>query len=277
MDKRFERYLRSAVSQKGRNAGRKLSENTIKTYLADLGRIERHYGDVDRLYDSGALDNVERSMRRAANAEAPRFSTPMPDSSAAYAAPIAWYREFRRALVKASDSHVSLNPESLLPQDAESLLSQDVAARNIAPKAGEPSPSPMADQAPVTVPAAPYKGGMEGIIRETIAFNRSRDRGLVAAVRKRDDWRCQACGFRRHFQGKFIIDVHHFYPLADGEQAASSEDCICLCPNCHRLAHTQRDRPIPLDELRRIVAGETALSGPKPPPPAAAPAPRCPS
>lgn len=246
MDRRFEDFLRASVSKKGKNAGRRLSGKTIQTYLSDLLRIEEYYGDVDYLYDSGGLDDVESSMRRRSNAPAPRFATPLPQSSNAYASPIAWYREFGRSLAERSNT----NQET----DEALALFGTTSSTGEPPQAFEPLNEAITGEGATTVSAAPYKGGLEGIVRETLALNRSRNRGLIEAVRKRDNRRCQACGFRREFRGKFIIEVHHLYPLADGERAASSEDCICLCPNCHRLAHTQRDRPIPLDELRRIVA-----------------------
>jgi predicted HNH restriction endonuclease len=30
----------------------------------------------------------------------------------------------------------------------------------------------------------------------------------------------------------------------------SVDDLVCLCPTCHRIAHTRRDRPLSLDEVK---------------------------
>ncbi|MBD9588970.1 HNH endonuclease [Pseudomonas sp. PDM03] len=82
---------------------------------------------------------------------------------------------------------------------------------------------------------------------------RARHQGIVQACKERDDFRCLACGFRLQLDGKFIIECHHVKPLAEyGEREISLSELICLCPTCHRIAHT-RQRPFDVTELKQLL------------------------
>lgn len=73
-------------------------------------------------------------------------------------------------------------------------------------------------------------------------------------------YKCQACGFdfaRTYGElGHNYIEVHHLNPLAeqDGEQIVNPEtDLVCLCANCHRMVHRNRDQVLTLAELKEIL------------------------
>lgn len=98
-----------------------------------------------------------------------------------------------------------------------------------------------------------YEQGLEGIIRETSYLRRSRDPRLVEARKIIDDYTCQVCSFRLEVaEDTFIIDVHHLNPVGSmsGIVLTSINDLVCVCPNCHRTAHTGRGTPLPLSEIR---------------------------
>lgn len=68
-----------------------------------------------------------------------------------------------------------------------------------------------------------------------------------------DNYRYQVCKFRLEVDGTFIIDCHHKKPigLLDAVTVTKLDDLVCLCPTCHRIAHTQR-YPLDLDEIRAL-------------------------
>lgn len=98
-----------------------------------------------------------------------------------------------------------------------------------------------------------YLEGLEGIIREQQYLARSRDPRLVENRKAYDDYTCQVCEFRLEVcTGKFVIDVHHLLPLGSISSAVvtSIDDLVCLCPNCHRIAHTGQDMPLTPNQIR---------------------------
>ncbi len=100
-----------------------------------------------------------------------------------------------------------------------------------------------------------YVEGLEGIVQEKIYLRRSRDPRLVENCKERDNYTCQVCGFRQEVEdGKFVIDVHHLLPLGGlvNVVITSIDDLVCLCPNCHRTAHSKRKTPLTLDEISAI-------------------------
>ena len=57
---------------------------------------------------------------------------------------------------------------------------------------------------------------------------------------------CQVCGtnFEKTYGdlGKAFIEVHHLYPVAQGERQVNPiEDLIPLCSNCHSMIHRLDD------------------------------------
>lgn len=101
-----------------------------------------------------------------------------------------------------------------------------------------------------------YLEGLEGIAQERRYLLRSRNSRLVDARRAHDDFTCQACNFRLEISdGKFIIEVHHLNPLGELVDATVTtiDDLVCLCPTCHRIAHTRSKLPLEVNEIRDLV------------------------
>ena len=73
-----------------------------------------------------------------------------------------------------------------------------------------------------------------------------RNAAAIRAAKKRDKYTCQACGFKLTANGKNIIDCHHTIPMShfNGRRRAKLSDLVCLCPTCHRIAHS---KPYPLN------------------------------
>lgn len=101
-----------------------------------------------------------------------------------------------------------------------------------------------------------YGQGIEGIQKEAVYLRRSRDPRLVEERKRLDDFTCQVCSYRKEIEGKFIIDVHHLWPLGalNSVVITSISDLICLCPNCHRAAHAGKEAPITVGILRRLIS-----------------------
>ena len=100
-----------------------------------------------------------------------------------------------------------------------------------------------------------YLEGLEGILQEKLYLRRSRDPRLVENRKERDNYTCRVCAFRLEVgDGKFVIDVHHLHPLGSLKSVVitSIEDLVCLCPNCHRIAHFKQGAPLSLDEISAL-------------------------
>jgi len=98
-----------------------------------------------------------------------------------------------------------------------------------------------------------YLWGPEGIAKEATYLRRFRDQKLVQKRKEIDKFTCQTCGYRKEISnGQFVIDVHHLNPLGTSNdlRITSIDDLICLCPNCHRIAHSRREFPLSVDEIR---------------------------
>ena len=100
-----------------------------------------------------------------------------------------------------------------------------------------------------------YLEGIEGILREVTYLRRSRDPTLVEHRKKKDNYTCQVCNKKLQISpGKYVIDVHHLNPLGSiGIVSITNiEDLICLCPICHRIAHSNPKYPLTLKEISVI-------------------------
>ena len=91
----------------------------------------------------------------------------------------------------------------------------------------------------------------EGYKQDRTTRFRRRNRAIIAKRKERDNYTCQACNFRLKINGKFVIDCHHTNPLGlvDAVTVTRLEHLICLCPTCHRIAHTRR-YPLSVEEIR---------------------------
>lgn len=104
------------------------------------------------------------------------------------------------------------------------------------------------------------EGSVEGNRRYTYASRIERSsRNRIEAI-KLHGYKCQVCGF--DFAqvygdlGKNYIEVHHVNPLAeqDGAHVVNPHtDLVCLCANCHRMVHRNRNRVLSVDELKAMM------------------------
>jgi hypothetical protein len=98
---------------------------------------------------------------------------------------------------------------------------------------------------------------LEGYEVDRNTTSLKRNQSLVAQCKARDNFTCQACGFRLENNGKFIIECHHTKPLAThGERVVSLIELVCLCPTCHRIAHT-RKTPFNVNEIKSILGNRS--------------------
>jgi hypothetical protein len=92
----------------------------------------------------------------------------------------------------------------------------------------------------------------EGLKQDKTARFRKRNAKIVALRKERDEYTCQACGFWLNANGKYIIDCHHTKPFDNSDQVRITviEDLVCLCPTCHRIAHTRQYHPLSVQEIK---------------------------
>ena len=80
---------------------------------------------------------------------------------------------------------------------------------------------------------------------------RARNKWIIEQRKGRDNYTCQVCNFCLTINGIRIIDCHHQEPLSTGDDAriTKEDDLVCLCPTCHRIAHT-RNPPLTVMEIQ---------------------------
>jgi len=99
-----------------------------------------------------------------------------------------------------------------------------------------------------------YTEGVEGIVKEQHYLRKSRDARLVEQRKIKDNYTCQVCAFRMMVENeKYIIDVHHLNPIGNivSVVLTSINDLVCLCPTCHRIAHSRKDTPLSIEEIKK--------------------------
>ena len=97
----------------------------------------------------------------------------------------------------------------------------------------------------------------EGCLRDRTYLYRSRNRELVQKRKNKDDYRCQACGFRHKINGNYVIECHHMFPLAEGDERVTEiDELVSLCPTCHRIAH-MRNPVYSIEEIKGIMTKNT--------------------
>lgn len=93
-------------------------------------------------------------------------------------------------------------------------------------------------------------GAFEGLAEEDLTKRRRRAAWLAhrfAMERARSSTlHCDDCGFdpagvidELAIKPRSLLDVHHKYPLCEGERFSTIEDFELLCPTCHRLEHAR--------------------------------------
>jgi hypothetical protein len=98
---------------------------------------------------------------------------------------------------------------------------------------------------------------IEGYAKERKYLAHHRNAAIVVKCKERDDYTCQTCGFSKRVRGRSVVECHHLNPLRkNGERITSVHDLICLCPTCHRIAHTSNP-PLSIEEIKKIVNGSS--------------------
>jgi 5-methylcytosine-specific restriction protein A len=92
---------------------------------------------------------------------------------------------------------------------------------------------------------------LEGQIQESRLLGKRRNKLIVEQRKIKDKNTCQACGYSKKVNGSYIIECHHKNPLRK-ETITSIEDLVCLCPNCHRIAH-KRKIPYSIEEIKHLL------------------------
>ena len=91
---------------------------------------------------------------------------------------------------------------------------------------------------------------IEGYEIDRKLITHARNSNLVTACKARNNYKCEACGFKLELHGKYVIECHHINPVAiSGEREVSINELVCLCPTCHRIAHTRKE-PLTVPEIR---------------------------
>lgn len=93
----------------------------------------------------------------------------------------------------------------------------------------------------------------------TITF-RKRNAAIIQTCKERDRYTCRACGFYLKVGANYIIDCHHQIPLGNNKNSKITklDDLLCLCPTCHRIAHTRTPEPLGIDQIRAVRNSSTA-------------------
>lgn len=91
----------------------------------------------------------------------------------------------------------------------------------------------------------------EGRPLEVTLTRYERDPAVRKAALAHHGKACMACGFKPRTDNQ--LDVHHLFPVAQGERLTRLEDVAVLCANCHRLAHSE-EPPLALSALQSLAA-----------------------
>lgn len=90
-------------------------------------------------------------------------------------------------------------------------------------------------------------------------FEHERDRRVAEMCKKRDDYRCRACGLKfeeRYGElGRGYAEAHHVIPLSAGsdERKTSVDDLVTLCANCHRMVHRMKGEEGDVEKLQMLM------------------------
>jgi len=92
---------------------------------------------------------------------------------------------------------------------------------------------------------------LEGQKKEIKFLSKERNQKIVNQRKLMDNFKCQACGYYMEIGGYYIIDCHHKKPL-NKKIITKIEDLVCLCPNCHRIAHI-KSPPLTVEKIKKIL------------------------
>ncbi|WP_421235511.1 HNH endonuclease [Aeromonas enteropelogenes] len=69
------------------------------------------------------------------------------------------------------------------------------------------------------------------------------------------------CSYKVKINETYVIDYHHTNPLATtGETKTELDTLVCLCPNCHRVAHLKIP-PYTVLELKELIVPSQTIQG----------------
>lgn len=99
---------------------------------------------------------------------------------------------------------------------------------------------------------------VEGAVTQQTVDRRERNPKARAEAIERDKCRCRVCEF--DFEkiygeaGKGYIEVHHTDPISnhDDEYEVDIDKLVCLCANCHAIAHRRSPIPFTIGELKQM-------------------------
>ena len=93
---------------------------------------------------------------------------------------------------------------------------------------------------------------LEGYIVEKKVFEYKRNKEIAEKRKIKDNYTCQACGFKLRHNEKYIIECHHKTPLSSSKKIISTiEMLVSICPTCHSIAHLQNP-PFTIAEIKEI-------------------------
>jgi predicted HNH restriction endonuclease len=103
-------------------------------------------------------------------------------------------------------------------------------------------------------------------IKNVQVYERSRKlrEAAISRYMVNDHLECFVCSFDFYVvygdRGKGYIEIHHQKPLFQYEDEDISKfimrallNVVPLCSNCHRMIHREKNAPLPVEELRRLV------------------------
>lgn len=96
------------------------------------------------------------------------------------------------------------------------------------------------------------------VVQQTVDIHERNSEARRAAI-ERDGAICQVCGFdfkeRYGDLGAGYIEVHHTKPISSfgDEHDVAVDDLVCLCANCHAMAHRRHPEPFTVEELKRML------------------------
>jgi predicted HNH restriction endonuclease len=115
----------------------------------------------------------------------------------------------------------------------------------------------LARQLPTADEFEPY--AVEGLVTETIRYNRGRSGALKKQALEMANGVCAACGtdFKKVLKGKGVrvLQVHHVEQLAstDTPRLTRLSDLAVVCANCHMLIHSNPTIAIPVEKLKLSI------------------------
>jgi len=94
-----------------------------------------------------------------------------------------------------------------------------------------------------------HKGFLEGSRREVLLSKIERDPSVRKEALKQFGHQCMCCGFKPKVISQ--LDVHHLFPLHEGERRTEISHLAVLCANCHRFAHST-EPPLTVEAMKSL-------------------------